>query len=207
MPKQMFFNISKEKRQFFLEAAINEFTEKPFAEVSVNTIVKKAKVSRGSFYTYFDNLEELFNYLMNSVKEERFIYARNLIKEAKGDYFKFIRDLFLYDFDAFSTKGRYSLFRNYIYYIQQTKKGSLKDTFIAGGILEFTENNQDLNAVFHYKKMNLSIDEFIDIIEIILLLMVNTFIKSENENLSKEETINLFYRRISYLENGVTGRG
>lgn len=207
MPKQMFFNISEEKRKFFLNAAITEFTEKPFNEVSVNTIVKKAKISRGSFYTYFDNLEALFNYLMNSVKEERFIYARHLIQEAEGDYFKFIRSLFLYDFDAFSSTGRYSLFRNYIHYIQSTKKGSLKDTFIAEGLLELLENKKNVNDVFHYEEMNLTIDEFIDIMEIILLLMVNTFLKSENEHLSKEETINLFYKRISYLENGVKGRG
>jgi|LGOV01.1.fsa_nt_gb AcrR family transcriptional regulator len=207
MPKQMFFNINKEKRQFFLDAAITEFTEKPFGEVSVNTIIKKANISRGSFYTYFDNLESLFNYLMKSVKEERFSYARKLIIDAKGDYFKFIRDLFLYDFDAFSTKGRYSLFRNYIHYIQQTKRGTLKDTLIADGIIQFTENKQDLNGVFHYQKMNLTKDEFVDIIEIVLLLMVNTFLKSENESLNKEETIALFNKRISYIEYGVTGGG
>lgn len=208
MPKQMFFNISEEKRQLFLNASITEFTEKPFNEVSVNSIVKKANISRGSFYTYFDNLEALFNYLMNSVKEERFKYARILIKEAEGDYFRFIKDLFLYDYDAFRSTGRYSLFRNYIHYIQLTKKGSLKNTLIADDVIkEFTGSTKELDSVFYYEQMNLSKDDFIDLIEVVLLLMVNTFLKSENENLSKEETINLFYKRISYLENGVKGRG
>lgn len=206
MPKPMFFNINEEKRNFFLDAAMTEFTEKPFNEISVNTIIKKANISRGSFYTYFDNLEALFNYLMKSVKEERFQYARQLIKDARGDYFKFIKDLFLYDYDAFSSKGRYSLFRNYIHYIQQTKKGSLKDSLITDGLIEFTNSSADLNNVFHYKEMNLCKDDFIDLIEVILIIMVNTFIKSENENLSKEDTITLFYKRISYLENGVKGR-
>jgi len=199
----MFFNINEDKRKMFLEAAISEFTEKPFNEVSVNTIVKKAKISRGSFYTYFENLEALFNYLMDTVKKERFSYARELMKKADYDYFQFVRDLFVYDFDAFSQKGTYSLFRNYIHYIQEIKKGSLKNTIIKDSLLEFMNNNDDLNTVFHYEEMNLSKEDFIDTVEVILIIMVNTFITSENEKLTKDEANNLFYKRLSYLENGI----
>ena len=79
MPKQMFLNIKEDKRQRFLDAAMSEFTSKSFEQVSVNSIIKKVGISRGSFYTYFDDLESLFNYLFQSVKEERFKYAKTQI--------------------------------------------------------------------------------------------------------------------------------
>ncbi|MBU1019937.1 MAG: TetR/AcrR family transcriptional regulator, partial [Firmicutes bacterium] len=71
MPKQMFYNIPVEKQQMFIEAAMEEFTTKSFELVSVNSIIKKANISRGSFYTYFTDLDELFNYIFETVKTER----------------------------------------------------------------------------------------------------------------------------------------
>ena len=55
MPKDMFNHIPKEKQEMFLNVAIEEFTMKSFEQVSVNSIVKTAGISRGSFYTYFEN--------------------------------------------------------------------------------------------------------------------------------------------------------
>ncbi len=203
MPKKMFFNISESKRNHFLQVALEEFTSKPFQEVSVNTITKKANISRGSFYTYFDNLDALFNYIITSTKEARFNYAKTLLQSNNGDYFKFIRDLFAYDFDAFSKKGTYSLFKNYIYYIQITKHGSIKDTLIETSLLELVGNSADIEQTFQFSKMNLSKEEFVDLIEVIIILMINTFLKSESEHLTKEQTINLFNKRLSLLEYGV----
>ena len=200
MPKDMFFNISKIKREMFLNVAIDEFTSKSFEEVSVNAIVKKANISRGSFYTYFDDLEELFNYIFLSVKEKRFVYAKELINEADGDYFEFIRLLFSYDYDQYNKEGTYTLFRNYIHYIQVTKKVSLSDVLLNGS---FLENIEHFSQYFNISKFNLSTDDFLDLIEVVVLIMINTFIKSESENLSKEDVILLFNKRLSYIEYGV----
>lgn len=204
MPKEMFFKIKEEKRNRFLKAAIDEFTSKPFENVSVNTIIKKANVSRGSFYTYFDDLDALFNYIFKGVKEERIKQANTLIKESNGDYFKFIKSLFEKDYDAYSEEGTYSLFRNYIYYLQSSKKVSIKDSILIETIATFMENNNELN-IFDHNNLHLNKKEFLDLIEVIVILMINTYMKSETENLTKEETISLFNKRISYLEFGVKG--
>ncbi len=202
MPKQMFFNIKEEKRANFLRVAISEFSNKPFEQVSVNSIVKKANISRGSFYTYFDDLEALFTYIFRDVRDQRFEYAKKLLMQCNGDYFSFIRNLFVYDFDNYSESGKYSLFKNYIHYIQSYKKGSLKDSIFIESISIFTKE-KDFMSIFSIDDLTISQDEFIDLVEIIVILMINTFLKAENENLSKEETIRLFNKRISYIEFGI----
>lgn len=206
MPKEMFLNIKEEKRQMFIEVAIKEFSTKSFEEVSVNSIIKKANISRGSFYTYFDNLEELLHYIMQSVKDERLKHIKGFLDKSGSNFFEFIRKLFVYDYDKYNQNGTHSLFKNYIHFIQIVKKGSLKDNLIK----DFLGNlsNQDFSKLKNRlaKPLELSEDEFFDLIEVSLILMVNTFIKSENEHLNKSQTIKLFNHRIGQLEFGVRKR-
>lgn len=203
MPKQMFLNIKEDKRQRFLDAAMSEFTSKSFEQVSVNTIIKKAGITRGSFYTYFDDLESLFNYLFQSVKEERFKYAKTLLLEVNGDYFEFVRKLFMHDFDAFNSEHKYSLFRNYIHYIQTVKKGSIKDYIILEVFKELEKNNVPVDEFIYQNKYGLDKQDILDLFEMIVLIMINTLIKAENESMSKEAVFQLFFKRLDYIENGV----
>ena len=205
MTKQMFFNISTEKQNMFLQAAMSEFTTKPFEQVSVNTIVKKANISRGSFYTYFEDLESLFNYIIQDVRNHRFIYAKKLIEECNGEYFAFIRNLFEYDFDNYSESGKYSLFKNYVHYIQSSKKGSLKTTLFIESLAQFAKG-KSLADVFNLEDLNINEEEFLDLVEMVFILMINTYLKTENEKLSKEESIRLFNKRIGFIEYGVRKR-
>ena len=203
MPKSTFFNISEEKQKRIIDIAIEELTTKSFELVHVNSIIKKADISRGSFYTYFEDLDELFNYLMLHVRDERLKFAQKLIKECNRDYFVFIKNLFIHDFDSFMSKSRYTLFRNYIFYIQLNKKGSLKNTFISPLNRTSLWTKEEFDSVFDYKKYGMSIDEFFDLIEITMIIMIDTFMKSESEELSKEEVIALFNKRMKIIEYGV----
>ncbi|PAT01379.1 hypothetical protein CI105_07310, partial [Candidatus Izimaplasma bacterium ZiA1] len=101
MPKKMFENISEEKRKIFIEAAISEFTNKQFNEVSILSISKKAEISRGTFYNYFDSVDLLFEYIFTTVKKERAKKAKLLIKESNNNLFTFVKKLFIFDYDEF----------------------------------------------------------------------------------------------------------
>ncbi|WP_049944401.1 TetR/AcrR family transcriptional regulator [Anaerococcus provencensis] len=63
MAKDTFYNLEEEKRAKITEVLISEFSQKPFADVSVKTIVERLGIARGSFYQYFEDLERfLFLY-------------------------------------------------------------------------------------------------------------------------------------------------
>ncbi|MDA3932655.1 MAG: TetR/AcrR family transcriptional regulator [Tenericutes bacterium] len=68
MPSQTFKNLNKEKKNKIINAAIQEFSERNIGEASINKIVKNAEISRGSFYTYFNDKYDLVHFLIDSVK-------------------------------------------------------------------------------------------------------------------------------------------
>lgn len=70
MPSNTYNNLSKEKKEKLIKAAIKEFSSVPYNKASINNIISKAGISRGSFYMYFENKEELFQYILYSHKEK-----------------------------------------------------------------------------------------------------------------------------------------
>ena len=58
--KSTFDNIPEEKRSKILSVAVNEFATQGFENANINTIAKKAEVSVGSLYKYFDTKTDLF---------------------------------------------------------------------------------------------------------------------------------------------------
>lgn len=58
--KPTFDNIPEEKRIKILTVAVEEFATKGFENANINTIAKRAQVSVGSLYKYFDTKVDLF---------------------------------------------------------------------------------------------------------------------------------------------------
>ncbi len=203
MPKQMFNNIPIAKQQKIIKVAIEEFTSKSFNDVSVNSIIKKANIPRGSFYTYFEDMNDLFNFIFKQVKEDRFKGALHLIKESDKDYFVFIKKLFALDYDSFKSENKYSLFRNYIFYVQSSENISLKESVIMPIKSDLFAGGTKFKDIFNLEKYKMTELEFLDLLEISMLIMVNTFFKSEVDHLSKEEVIELFNKRMTIIEYGV----
>lgn len=65
MPTRTFLKLPKEKRIRILKAAKKEFSRVPLDKAVIANIVKDAEIPRGSFYQYFENIDDLFIYLMN----------------------------------------------------------------------------------------------------------------------------------------------
>lgn len=53
-----------------LTAALEEFGERGFSEASIVGITRRAKVALGTFYTYFDSKEELFQALVRDMSAQ-----------------------------------------------------------------------------------------------------------------------------------------
>lgn len=49
MPTSTFYNLPPPKRNKLLRAAVAEFAQKPFDEVSINRIIQAAEIPRGAF--------------------------------------------------------------------------------------------------------------------------------------------------------------
>jgi AcrR family transcriptional regulator len=60
MARNRFENLESEKQESILRAAGEEFAEKGFQAASINRIIKKSGMSKGSVYYYFEDKADLF---------------------------------------------------------------------------------------------------------------------------------------------------
>ena len=69
MPTERFLKLGEEKRRRIMEAAVEEFANYSIADASINRVIRSAGISRGSFYTYFDDKEDLFRYVLRDFRD------------------------------------------------------------------------------------------------------------------------------------------
>ena len=63
MPTERFYRLPEGKRQAIREAALKEFARVPFEKASINQIIRNADISRGSFYTYFVDKQDVVEFV------------------------------------------------------------------------------------------------------------------------------------------------
>lgn len=87
MPTLTFYNLPEEKKKKLLQSALEEFTNYQLHDVSINRIIKNAEISRGSFYMYFENKEDLYAYTLKAYKEDFFSLFKDCFVKEKGNPF------------------------------------------------------------------------------------------------------------------------
>ena len=87
MPTSTLFRLPPEKRERLMEACWGELTRARFEEVSVNRVISAAEISRGSFYQYFTDREDMIRYLMENMRRYFVGLLRDLLEQAEGDLF------------------------------------------------------------------------------------------------------------------------
>ncbi len=60
-----FHNLSPEKQDRVLSAALGEFSDKGYQQASVNTMVSASGIAKGSIYQYFKDKKSLFLYIFD----------------------------------------------------------------------------------------------------------------------------------------------
>ncbi len=76
MPKQTFLNLPEEKRNTVINAAIDEFAQHGLENGSTNRIVANSGISKGSFYQYFEDKQDVFMYLLTVLENEKMEYFK-----------------------------------------------------------------------------------------------------------------------------------
>jgi AcrR family transcriptional regulator len=71
MPKQTFFNLAEQKRQRILNVLLEEFAAANYQEVSIDRVVERANISKGSFYQYFEDKQDCYLYLIQLAVDEK----------------------------------------------------------------------------------------------------------------------------------------
>lgn len=82
-------------REKLLDAALDEFSAHSFREASLNNIIKKAQVSKGSFYFHFKDKRSLYLYLFGEIAKSKAAFINKYLEEnpvnpGEMDFFELI---------------------------------------------------------------------------------------------------------------------
>ena len=78
--KSTFFNLVSDKQVLILREAVREFGDYGFRQASVNRIVERTGIAKGSLYQYFANKEAIFLYVFGHFAE----LIKQTVREAAG---------------------------------------------------------------------------------------------------------------------------
>lgn len=96
LPKKTFFNLLEDKRQKIMQAAIDEFAEYPFDKASINRIVEKSGIAKGSFYQYFEDKKDLYKYILELAAEKKMEYLSKVMQDKKElGFFELMREMYV----------------------------------------------------------------------------------------------------------------
>ena len=84
MPKETFFNLPEPKRQMIEDAAIDEFAAWGYDNASITRIVEVCQIAKGSFYQYFGDKKDLYQYLVTHIGEEKLKFLSPIALDRAG---------------------------------------------------------------------------------------------------------------------------
>ncbi len=197
MPKDTFFNLSEKKRNKIIQAAKNEFTEHELFKSRVSNIIANAEIPRGSFYQYFEDLEDLYYYVIDDLFDT--IYTEgNRFTQDTSDLFEFAANSFEYDYDAYKNDKRHQFMMNVLKsisnnedYVQDYNK---RRTDYIMSIL----NKMDLSNIKFSTK-----EELVKMYIMIQDIKRSVINKAMIDQLSKEEAIKEVKWYLDIIKNGL----
>lgn len=112
MPTSTFYNLPEEKKEKLMGAIKNEFTRVSYSDVSINKIIQAADISRGSFYQYFEDKDDMLSYIMLGYQKAVFDVAKNSLIESKGDLFQMFLAIYHFAIDFVMEESTNSFLKN-----------------------------------------------------------------------------------------------
>jgi TetR/AcrR family transcriptional regulator len=79
MPTSTFENLESSKKERLMNAMIDEFSQVPYSQASINRIIKQAGIPRGSFYQYFTDKEDAYRTVLSRIAHEKAALFKEVI--------------------------------------------------------------------------------------------------------------------------------
>jgi AcrR family transcriptional regulator len=72
MPSQTFFNLPDDKKNRIIDAITDELGLHTYEHINIQNIIKQAKIPRGSFYQYFEDKDDMYDFFLSHIKNLKF---------------------------------------------------------------------------------------------------------------------------------------
>ena len=203
MPSTTYYNLSKDKKERIFNAGVLEFSYHDFNDASVNTIVRIANISKGSFYQYFEDKEDFYWFIVMDIIYGQVGNYEVLLKVNKGDLFKTEEELFNHILELFDDMK----YRNLIKHVYKTSYMEISSRLSIKANTIYLEM-YDLLMSFGFKGYNIkSKEDFLIVFNMLRNITNNTIITMISEELSLLETKELYSKQLEVLGTGINKRG
>lgn len=200
MPTNTFFNLPAEKKHKILKAANKEFARVPLEQASIKNIVEDAEIARGSFYQYFENKQDLFEYIMTSKTGDMEKNLIEMIEQENGN----IINIFINIYDHLIEVGK--IRRNNKLFRQIFENIKTSDNLM---LTRKEEMNKKLEKILQdlYSKnkdiLNIKNEEEFKLVIEILSAMTRRRIVASLKYKNSAEAREDFLKEIEYIKRGI----
>lgn len=204
MPSQTFINLAEEKKQRIFNAIYTELQRVPFPEMSINQVIKNAGIPRGSFYQYFDNKDDAFDYFVSECSRKTKDCVIKRISTIRGDIFDMAKTLFEEFARTSAEQYKFDFFNHVMPYVD-LKKLVPFTSYVAN-----MEEAKKFEACSALGIGNLDIkneEELMDIIGIIEALFQNAVPHIISGDTDMNDIINGFKRKLNIIKKATVREG
>lgn len=201
MPTQCFFNLPHEKQMKIVGASLFELSRVPADKISINKIIQTAGISRGSFYQYFSDKSDLLDYILSDFRNILQSCFKKNLEKYNGNIFEMTKAVYEEILVIGRDEQNLSIMKNFLLGMKFTKNDRLNfmNLFnIHQGLLE--------NMLLPYIEQNnfreSSADFIVEIIEIICLLMKQSFTDAFSDYDNLETYKKDFYIQLEIIRRG-----
>lgn len=154
--KSTFYNLPDAKRERVIRAIMAEFAGNDSDKVSINRIIERADISRGSFYQYFDDKVDLAEVVLKSLVDLSLEELFRAVSVSNGDIFYVYTKAFDVIAGFRQDEEQCALMTNLVRNMRVSD--SLISTYISTRCRGFEELKK-LNTSFSREKLRMESDE------------------------------------------------
>ncbi|WP_280772044.1 TetR/AcrR family transcriptional regulator [Salipaludibacillus daqingensis] len=210
MPKDTFYNLPSEKRQFIIDVIIDEFYEYGFEKASISRIVQQAGIAKGSFYQYFINKNDLFSHVIEIITEKKFAYLKHIQEEIHElPFFDILTEMYMGALEFLKDNPKLATISDeFMKNSNEVRKKILGENvhksneFLAGLIqkgIDRNEINSNIDVLYHahmLTSMSISIGDYYR----------NREKEKEDNEVDEDVYANLVHETVHLFKNGI-GKG
>lgn len=211
MPKSTFFNLKKEKRARIIEAAGQEFSQQPLYNASINNIIKTAKIPRGSFYQYFEDLPDLYGYYFSLILENIQEDLIDSVYKDDGDIFKAVQEYASIYLEDILAGPHHNFYKNFFLGANiaiQSKKGGHGPGFDVYHSERLNQLRVRLKEVVNWEQLKVENEDDQNALQQLIMMIffhsfANYFVHAIDSQKHPEDVLKEIKRNLSWLEFGV----
>nr|WP_243414762.1 TetR family transcriptional regulator [Sporosalibacterium faouarense] len=184
-----------------MNAAQKEFSRVQLSEALISNIVKSAGISRGSFYQYFNDKEDLYFFLLNKYAKESKESFISILKKLNGDIFNTFIEMFHLMLKKFKTKEHGDFLRNA--FLNMNHK--IENTFTNGfNKRKFSNELLELSDLIDKENLNIADEkEFRHVMQILMVITLHNTISNFTNEMPIKESLENYITEIHLLKKGL----